>query len=155
QLSSRKLEIAFNANGFDTHTLVEMLDPSSNRWLMLDPTFDLTVKTVNGAWATAEDISAATQALQWSSVSYLFLGNRNDAYVRAYYLDYPLLYLNVFHVGQTSTLGQGHSVLPYLLTAPLPSSTTYKFFGASCAPGTNAELLVDGVTRSFACTGVN
>jgi hypothetical protein len=156
QLQSKRFDITFNSNGYDIHTLVEMFEPVTARWMLLDPTFDLTVqRTSDGTWATAEDISAATLAFHWNDLSYVFLGDDGDAHAVGYYLDYPLLFLNVYHNGQIGTLGQGQSVLPYLAGAPLPVSGTYQFYAAACAPGAQAELLVDGVTQTFACDGVD
>ena len=58
QLLSRRLDIALNPNNYDAHTLVEMYETSSARWMLLDPTFDLSVKrSSDGKWASADDVS--------------------------------------------------------------------------------------------------
>jgi hypothetical protein len=156
QLTSRQVDVAMNPNGYDVHSLVEMLDPESNRWLLLDPTFDVTMtRTSTGEWATAEDMSAATQSLQWNDISYTFLGSLNDFYLRGYYVDYPLLFANVYHAGQTMVPGQGATVLPYLQQMPLPISGTPAMYVVGCTGTTQAELLVDGVVQTLACDGVD
>jgi hypothetical protein len=58
--------VAFNTNGYDGHTLVNLLNPETGKWMLLDPTFDLVVKRADGGWATAEDVSEAATASNWS-----------------------------------------------------------------------------------------
>src|SRR5262249_34237985 len=59
QLPARRVEAALNPNHFDVHTLVELLNSETQRWMLLDPTFDLTVKrSDDGTWATATTVSS-------------------------------------------------------------------------------------------------
>jgi hypothetical protein len=121
-LSFRTLEVEFDANIYDGHTLVEMYNPDQSQWMLLDPTFDLTAKRASdGLYATAEDINAATLSMSWSQIDYVFLGSQGDYFAVDYYLDYPLLYLNVYHQGTYPTLGQGPSVLPYYEQLAVPT----------------------------------
>ncbi len=154
--SVRLLDVAFNPNGFDGHTLVEMLNDDSHEWLLLDPTFDLTVmRADDGSWATAEDVSVATAAERWDDVSYLFLGDAGDTYARGYYLDYPLLFLDVYHENQSPVSSSiGGSVLPYLQAVPLPSGLMASY-AARCGGATTAELTLDGNTVTIGCNGVD
>jgi hypothetical protein len=156
QLSFRVLNIALNPNHYDTHTLVEMLDPGSNRWMLLDPTFDLTAtRSADDSWASAEDISAATRAQTWSDITYVFLGAAGDSYARAYYLDYPLLYVNVYHQGDPVIAGQGGPVLVYMNQVPLPVSGSHHIYAVGCTGDQTAPLRVDGSDVTFDCTGVD
>jgi hypothetical protein len=125
QLAAGPLFIALNPNTWDTHTLTEMFVPETQKWMLLDPTFDLTVKRASdGGWATAEDVSAATRGQQWGDVSYEFLGPLADYYARRYAIDYPLLYVNVYHTGQLAVNGRGGPVLPFMQEVPMPASGT-------------------------------
>ncbi len=156
QLPAKFLGIALNPNSYDAHTLVEMFDPARQNWLLLDPTFDLTVRrTSDGNFATAEDMSAATRALLWSDVSYEFLGARGDEYARGYYLDYPLLFVNIYHAGQVATNGQGGTVLPYMVSLPAPVLSAPGLYATGCAGGLRTNLSVDGVNTSIDCSGVD
>jgi hypothetical protein len=155
QLPARFLSVALNPNDYDVHSLVEMFDPDSQSWMLLDPTFDLTVsRTADGKWATAEDMSAATRAEQWRNVSYVFLGALGDHYARGYYLDYPLLFVDIYHAGQLLTNGQGGPVLPYMVSVSMPVSTP-GFYAIGCAGDVVTELLIDGVDTSIECNGVD
>jgi len=155
-LSARRLDAALNPNGYDTHTLVELLNPLTHRWILLDPTFDLTVvRTADGDSATAEDVSNATRSFQWAAVSYVFLGPRGDYYARAYYLDYPLLFVNVYHQGQAWVKGIGAPVLPYFQEVALPMSGPRHVYAVTCGGTAVSHLLVDGIARDAACDGVD
>src|SRR5262249_52495054 len=101
--------------------------------------------------ATAEDVSQATQAFNWSGVTYDYLGASGDAYLRAYYIDYPLLYANVFH-NTPVVVGQGASPVPYLQSAAIPASGE-SFYVVRCVGGNTANLIVDGNARQVTCEG--
>jgi hypothetical protein len=117
------LNIGFNSNYYDMHTLVELHNPEQQNWMLLDPTFSLSPRlTSNGLWATAEDISAASRSQSWGAINYNFLGVLGDTVARNYYLDYPLLYLNVYDSPDSFVLGQGYSPLEFLEEVPLPIS---------------------------------
>lgn len=94
-LQSRRLDTCLNSNNYDCHSLVEIFDPVQQRWLLADPTFGLTVRLSDGRWATANDISNATKNFSWNALTFQFLGPRGDTLARAYYIDYPLLFLNL------------------------------------------------------------
>jgi len=122
-LTSRILRIVFNTNvkNCDGHVLVEMFNPDQQSWMLLDPCFDLTARrSGDGAWATAEDISTATRNQAWNQVEYVFLGVKGDFYVRDDYIDYPLLYLNIYHEGMPIIPDEGPSVLPYFTRISVP-----------------------------------
>jgi hypothetical protein len=123
-LDARFLNIAFNPiNSYDAHTLVEMYNPDLGRWMLLDPTFDLSPKrSADGSWATAEDMSSAARSMSWNDISYELLGTRQAAYASAYYLDYPLLYLNVRFDSGTFDPAHAPSLLPYLTEQTFPQA---------------------------------
>jgi hypothetical protein len=153
-LDARRLDLAFTVTGADAHALVEVFDPVSLRWIVLDPTFDVTMRRSDGSWATADDAEQATLALDWNAISYLFLGASGDAHVSAAYLDYPLYYLNVFHQGETVVLGQGNSPLPYLQSAAVPVSGPADVYLIQCSTGASATVVIDGVPTTVSCNGV-
>ena len=150
---ARRLNVAFTANHLDAHTLVEILDSSTGKWILLDPTFDLSVMRSNGEWATAEDVSAATLGSSWNDVSYVFLGAAGDSYVRNFGLDYPLLFANVYHQGELLFPGEGNSALPYLEEVSIPVSGSAQFYMIRCTESTSVEAIVDGTLRTVACPG--
>jgi len=152
QESYRRLDISMDQD--DQHTLVEMLDAASGTWLILDPTFDLTVtRASDGAWASAEDISASALSQQWNDVSYTFLGASGDVYVRGYYLDYPLLFLNVFHEGTWWPPAAPAAVLPYMEPVSMPMTPQQGVYAVACS-GTTV-LSIDHVDTAVACDGVD
>jgi hypothetical protein len=156
QLPARRLQVALNPNGYDGHTLIEMFDSARQNWMLLDPTFDVTIRrTATGNWATAEDVSTATRAQRWSDVSYVFLGQQNDYYTLGYYLDYPLLFVNIYHAGQLVTNGAGAPVLQYLAPAVLPVTSAQETYMIGCSGVTSAELLIDGTVKTIDCSGVD
>jgi hypothetical protein len=151
--AARRLDLSFNTK--DSHTLVELLNLDTGRWLLLDPTFSLSATRSDGAWASAEEVLQATRAFDWQTISYVFLGAAGDAYARSYYLDYPLLYVNVYHQGQPFVAGQGPSPLPYLQVAPVPTSGSRAVYLVQCIGSVSTEVLIDGTPRQVACDGVD
>jgi hypothetical protein len=89
---------------------VEIFDPAQNRWLLADPTFGLTVRLADSRWATAQDVSDATKNSSWNQLRFQYLGPRGDSLVRGYYIDYPLLFLNI---SPTYPYWNAFSPLPY------------------------------------------
>src|SRR5436190_865517 len=156
QLSSRRLDIALNPNNYDAHTLVEMYEPNSQRWMLLDPTFDLSVKrTSDGQWAAAEDVSNATRTQRWSDLSYVFAGTAGDYWARNYYLDYPLLFVNTYHAGEPRIAAQGGPVLPYMTEVPMPVSGKYGMYAVGCSSVTTTTLKIGGIDQAVDCSGVD
>lgn len=152
----RKLTTSFQSNGYDTHQLVELHDARSDRWLVLDPTFDLVpTRSADGELATADEVSQAAATQSWGVLSFRALGTMGDQYARDYYLDYPLLYLNVYHGGAGYQAGQGRSPLPYLDLVSLPVAGTRDVYVLGCATQTSALVTIDGVATSLDCSGVD
>jgi len=146
EVGIRILGIGFMANYYDMHSLVELYNEDQQRWMLLDPTFSLTVKRLSdGLWATAEDVSLATLNKNFGSLSYIFLDN-NDSFVRYYYIDYPLLYLNIYHVGTPIVIGEGNSSLPYLEEFSLPlNEQDYDLYVLRNESGADIDIMIDGV----------
>jgi len=155
QTAARRLDLSFNASRFNAHTLVELLNLDTGGWILLDPTFSLAAKRSDGAWASAEDVSQATLAFDWQAISYVFLGVAGDAYARGYYMDYPLLYVNVYHQGQPFVVGRGPSPLPYLQVTPVPTSASQDVYLVRCSGVASTEVLIDGTPRQVVCDGVD
>ena len=157
-LQARALHIAFDTNSFDSHTLVEVLDPVLQRWVLIDPTFDMQPKRVDGTGATAEDLSQAAFAFDWASITFDVLSDAGDAYARAYYIDYPQLFANVFHEGQSQVIGQGNSPLPFLQEDTMPAGTpgVATVFAVQCLNGaTNTTIVKDTVDTQVECNGID
>jgi hypothetical protein len=155
-LSARGLDIALQNNGYDTHTLVEVLDTTTNRWITLDPTFGLVTLGADGTPATSSEISAAARAQNWSALQYDFLTPVGSGYANDYYIDYPLLYLNVELADDSSWVQPPPATLaPYFEPAPLPvtdaSTSTYSL---QCASGdSSATAQINGGAQTFPCSG--
>jgi hypothetical protein len=143
------LNVCLKPNAYDCHTLVEFQDPLSGTWMLLDPTFDLTVRRVSdGSWASAWDVSLATQRLRFSDVSFMFLGSRGDSLARAYYLDYPLLYLNVYSDGAEMDPASALSSMLYFdpVSLPLPAPGPYAL---RSVPQEEMQVFVDGFATTL------
>ena len=134
-----------------THTLVQFWNTNLQRWMLLDPTFDMTmVRSSDGTWATVEDMNTATLHQQWSAINYQFLGAWGDSIAEGYYIDYPLLYLDVPPLPQQ---GQGQDPMPYLIPQPGPPLYTGGIYTFQCS-GT-PTIVIDGVPRQISCTAVD
>jgi hypothetical protein len=82
------------------------------------------------------------------------LGELGDHYARSYYVDYPLLFVNVYHAGQAPITGQGGRVLPYLTSVALPVNGDQHLYVVGCSDTTSAELRIDGTLYPIDCSGV-
>jgi hypothetical protein len=100
-------------------------------------------------------MAAAADAEQWHDISYEYLGPRGDFYARRYYLDYPLLFLNIFHAGQPRTPGLGKPVLRFMDPVAMPVSGSPSVFVVRCTEGTTAVLMIDAVASTIDCSGVD
>ena len=109
QTAARYLNLSFNATWLDAHTLVELLNLDTGDWILLDPTFSLSAKRSDGAWASAEGVSQAILVFDWQAIPYVFLGTAGDSYACSYYLDYLLLYAKVYYQGQPFVVTNGVS----------------------------------------------
>jgi hypothetical protein len=121
-LESRQVSVCLNPNTFDCHALVEVRDPQTDVKVLLDPTFGLSPRDpVSGEPLSIEGMSAAVRAQAWSSIDYEYLTAQGDLYGKSYYMDYPLLFVNVY----TPSLGG--------FLQPLPASILnyYESVGAS------------------------
>jgi hypothetical protein len=154
-LPARRVDVSFNGTNLDAHSLVEMLNPDTDRWMLLDPTFNLAAKRDDGSWAGPDDVSQATRASNWTAISYVFLGQALDALARDYYLDYPLLFVNVYHPGDEYRPGVGGTIVPFLVPVAGDYSGERRGLAVRCQGSTTAEAIVDGRLTEVACNAAD
>jgi hypothetical protein len=155
QLQSRFLAVCFNPNSFDCHALVEVLDPDTQRWITIDPTFGLYALNAQGQPATSGDLTSAVRSMAFTELSYVYLTNAGDAYARAYYIDYPLLFLDLYQPdGSTLVQPSPASLEPYFdLMGPAVNAAANGYYAVQCASGAaNATANWDGSDQSLPCT---
>lgn len=154
-LQSRELAIFFNTDSYDGHALVEILDSDTQRWITLDPTFGLYTLNSQGQPATSAEISAAARAKAFDQLSFVYLTSAGNAYALAYYIDYPLLFLNVDQPGSTTPVQPPPSSLqPYMDDIGTVTNTAASgFYTLQCAAGaTAASANWDGTDVTYDCT---
>ena len=140
----------------DCHTAVELLDSSTGRWAIADPTFGITVtRTSDQTLAGAVDISAAARAMQWSAIQMNYLTPTGDAYLRSYYIDYPLLFLDLYADNDSALQQPEADASPYY--ANLGSAVSAAgFYALMCAPGAvSVAATIDAVATVMGCDSVN
>lgn len=153
-LQSRQLQICFNTNSYDCHTLVEVYDPDSARWVTIDPTFGLYAVDSAGQPATAQEISDAARSMNFGAIGYQYLTPNKDAYARAYYIDYPLLFLNVYQPGSQQLLEPQPAVQPYFdLMGASVNAPVSNYYAVQCASGSgSATATWDGAAQTYPCS---
>jgi hypothetical protein len=153
----RTLNIAFDSNTVDGHTLVEFLDPSIGYWMLLDPLFATTPRrAVDGTYAAAEDLRAAIHANAPADIQYEELTARTRAAFNNYYIDYPLLFLNLYRKTDAFVIGAGTSPLPYLTMVPSPVVAAPATYAVQCtAQGSTVTVTVDGKATAMTCNGID
>jgi hypothetical protein len=145
-LPSRFLNVCMNPNFYDCHTLVQLSADGGLTWIPLDPTFDITMKRASdGNWAQPQDVSTATRTFAWSAINYVYLGPQTDAFLKGYYIDYPLLYLNTYEGGAPIIPGTGLSPLPYYqeVTFPVQNQPAIYVLRSQSLP--HVEVSIDGL----------
>jgi hypothetical protein len=142
----RKIDISFSSTN-DVHTLVEFWNTDSQSWMLLDPTFALSaMRASDGQWATKEDIQQATLNQDWSAITYRQLGTFGNSVARAYYVDYPLLYLNI----TMPASGAGNDPTPYLTVLSSLPTNQWGVYLVKCS-SSPINLTIDGESKSVSC----
>lgn len=136
-------------NEFECHTFVELLVPETQSYVLLDPTFSLAARDrETGQWVGADRLSESVRTQTFHSIEYVALGPQGYAYANAYYLDYPLLFLNPEWVEPVL------SPLPYMQQVPLPASVASGVFVLQCPTGSlTGDVSLNGVVFSRECWG--
>jgi hypothetical protein len=143
-------DTAFIRNDYDVHTMVQFWNSADSDWIVLDPTFDLAMKRPDGHWATAADAQAATANKAWSTITYVPLGDFGTAIANSYYLDYPLLFLNI---PPLPSLGSGADPSPYMTRLNTwPSGQFGHYILQSSDP--SVTVVIDGQTRTMPTNAV-
>ena len=140
-LESRLAGVAFNP-GLDSHELVELHDVDTGRWIALDPTFGLIPISAGGDPASVDELHQAARAMAWSTITYQFVTPQQDAWARAYYLDYPTLFLNIVD-SQTGVPTEPLVPLTPYLTYLGTTTTERGFYVTPCDSGPDCS---DGYT---------
>jgi hypothetical protein len=150
---TRILNVCLLGNLYDCHTLVEMLRPSRQQWMLLDPTFGVTVRRRrDGEWATAADLSAAARLEDWRGLSIVALTDESLSLLHSYYIDYPLLFVSSFGQEVPSPDG-GPSILRYYQEIALPFRNRPGAYAVRCMKGSTAPVLVNGLPTEVTCSG--
>jgi hypothetical protein len=135
-LDVRILNVCLNPNDYDCHTLVEVLDPATDRWLILDPTFGLAIRRVaDSQWATALDMYAATRDEDYAAMEYVMLTDSGELFARSYYLDYPLLFAHVWEVGSVGIIERVDSTQRYYDSLASSSVSLGGMYAIRCTQG--------------------
>jgi hypothetical protein len=144
-------DLNFISNGYDGHVIVYFWDRADSDFIVLDPTFDIAMKLAStGDWATAAQANAATVAQNWSAIQYVPLGGYGLSLAESYYLDYPLLYLNL---PPDPAVGSGADPTPYLTkvtTWPTNQPGEYILQGGQAS----TTVIVNGSTETMATDAV-
>ena len=153
-LKTRIRDICFNAP--DCHELVEVYNSDLARWETLDPTFGLYTLNSSGQPATAEEISAAVRNQAINSLSFTFVTAQGSKFANLYYLDYPLLFMDLYTIGSTSSFEEPPplTLQPYEdLKGTSTTGPIYTYYAIQCAAGvSSASANWDGNVVSHPCT---
>ena len=93
-------------------------------------------------------------ARDWSVIEFVPLGSLDLDIARAYYLDYPLLFLNVFSAGEQIVIGEGRSPLDYLIPIEADIVDDYGVYVVRCLEGDSATVNVDSEDVDLKCNGI-
>ena len=148
-ISYRTAGACFNPNGLDCHTFVEIYDPTQSSWVILDPTFGLIpLQVANGKLLPTTALASATRALNFSAITFSYATSLGSAYARAYYLDYPLLFMQLFNPAYGAFSSPPGSISQAFTSVPLPYSSpdsSYHQAAVQCsAAGMTTEMLING-----------
>ncbi len=160
ELTDANFPLQYRARGVcfsspDCHELVEVLDSDHDRWVTVDATFGLYTLNGSAQAATIEEISAAARSVDFGSLSYVYLTNSGNLYAKAYYLDYPTLFLGVYVPGTINDFEEAPvaSLVPYFdLVGTSVDGPMSGFYAIQCATGSSsATANWDGTVRTDPC----
>lgn len=155
---TRRLGVCLNTNRFDCHTLVELFDDVSARWILIDPTFGLALRrAADGSFATSADVSDAARAMDWPALEYEFVTPLGAGYATGYYLDYATMFLNVYATqGGVLVEDPPATTLPYFDYAGSSVVATPGSYALQCASGeSTVRAAVNGAAVELTCSGVD
>jgi hypothetical protein len=154
-LEARILNVCLNTNSYDCHTLIEVLNPLTQRWQVLDPTFGIAVRRQDdGEWATALELFAAVREGDFAALDYVGLTDQDLGFADSYYLDYPLLFAHVLNPGSATLLAQVDSVLPYYHLTGIDSVAQSGLYALRCLEGSaNVSINVTGADGALSVDG--
>ena len=102
QIYARLVTLTFVGNYQSWHALTEYYDPFLQKWSVADATFGLIYfDSAPQQGQSAAKLSQHVVAQDWGSIKPLFLTAEGDQYMRNYYMDPILLFLNVVPQGAT------------------------------------------------------
>jgi hypothetical protein len=131
EVQTRVANTCLIPNTYDCHTLVELLDEGTHRWVLTDPTFGLTPRNASdNSIATLDDMRVAARSQDWNAISYEYLTTSGASFANYYYLDYPLLFVTTYVSGLPSDQPT--------LSEPVDPDTLTKYYvpvGSLAAPG--------------------
>jgi len=144
-------------NAYDTHTLVEVKDVDTVRWVLIDPTFGLVPRRgFDGEPATSTEMSGYTRRRDWAGVSYDFLNTFSEERLRGYYIDYPLLFANVHDPATGDPIGPVESVIDLYEISSASVEVSEHALAARCTGESDvASVVVDGLAVDLDCDGVD
>jgi hypothetical protein len=143
-------------NRYDCHTLVELFEEASGRWVLVDPTFGLAPRNAaDGSRATLDDMRRSVRGGYWNAITYEFLTPEGDRYAQDGYMDYPLYFYNTFVSGAVpARLGEelfDPVARVYIPLGSLPPPGQTGIYALRCADGQSANAVVNGVPVTLPC----
>jgi hypothetical protein len=155
-LDDRYFETCLNpSNGFDCHVANEVRNPENDQWILLDPTFAMAVRTASGGgFVDGRGISSAMRSNDLAELEFISLDSETEARLRAYYIDYPQLFLNPYAPGSREPIFPIASPLVLFDAVGSSVSNDRGAYSVRCREGeSSVELLVDGALRNLECAG--
>jgi hypothetical protein len=156
-VSARLVYTSLVPNAYDTHTLVEIQNTDAGRWVLVDPTFGVVPRRAfDGQPATSHEMSEYTRNRDWTAVSYDLLNTFSEERLRGYYIDYPLLFANIYDSATGEPIDGVESVIDlYRQSADIIESSAYGLAARCTGDSDVASVLVDGWIVDLACDGVD
>lgn len=151
--TARARGVCMSENDYDCHAVPEVYGPTSERWIALDPTFGFLPLRADGSNASVDDISAAARASTWSALQFNFVTSAGSGYANAYYLDYPLMFVDLESTPGEAQVAPVQDLTPYF-AAVGQSVTSYYYasYALQCAAGyTSASVNQDGTIARYPC----
>jgi len=145
-------------NTYDCHTYTEVFDDATQEWFVLDATFGMMPRRAGDLGrATAADISAATREQRWDAIEYTALTPMGFAIAETYYIDYPLMFYQLYQPNLFTLQAAEESVLHLYERVPAPLNSGGAISVAiRCAPGqSSARVQIGGAEQQVTCSGID
>ena len=132
----------------------QLTSPSEGAAVATSTTFRWTaVSDVQAYYLYVGTAQGLKEVVDADEIQYGALMGESEEYLESYYINYPLLFLNLYRPFDAFAAGEGTSPLPFLTPVSAPIASVPATYVVQCA-GAAVDARVDGLEITLECDGI-